>query len=208
MPNSAPTLLQPLLTPQGHLRLVANTEADSAPLPAELNERLAAAFAAGAGHGLLQLGAAEVGTAMPPSFAWWRDFAARYITALCATPEGEDFDIPAPIDASLEALIADSPPMSGAEYLTPAVLAALWGELDQAFRTELAHSARTLPDFLKALHPAWNLVGRVHFHLAENRKDADFPFAFLATYTSRLSAHGKAQHQPLTQALAEFSGGR
>ena len=206
MPNSAPTLLQPLLTPQGHLRLAA--DADAAPLPLALNERLAVAFAAGAGHGLLQLGAAEVGTALPPSFAWWRDFAARYVTALCATPEGEDFDVPVPIDASLEALIADVPPMSGAEYLTPAVLAALWGELDQAFRTELAHSARTLPDFLKALHPAWNLVGRVHFHLAENRKDADFPFAFLATYTSRLSAHGKAQHQPLSQALAEFSGGR
>lgn len=83
--------------------------------------------------------------------------------------------------------------MSGAEYLTPAVLAALWGELDQVFRTELAHSARTLPDFLKALNPAWNLVGRVHFHLAENRKDADCPFAFLATYSARLSAHGNGQ---------------
>lgn len=208
MPNSAPALLQPLLTPQGHLRLVDDTDSDAAPLPLPLSERLAAAFAAGAGHGLLQLGAAEVGTVLPPSFAWWRDFAARYVTALCATPEGEDFAIPAPIDASLEALIADVPPMGGAEYLTPAVLAALWGELDSALRSELARSTRSLPDFLKALHPAWNQVGRVHFHLAENRKDADAPFAFLATYTSRLSAHGKAQHQPLSRALAEFSGNR
>jgi len=48
----------------------------------------------------------------------------------------------------------------------------------------------SLADFLKGRHPAWNLVGRVYFNLAENRKDPDTPFAFLATYTSRLSAHG------------------
>jgi non-specific serine/threonine protein kinase len=48
----------------------------------------------------------------------------------------------------------------------------------------------------------------VHFNLAENRQDPDYPFAFLATYTSRLSATGAAQHLPLAQALAEFSGGR
>ncbi|MGH8519929.1 MAG: DEAD/DEAH box helicase, partial [Gammaproteobacteria bacterium] len=58
----------------------------------------------------------------------------------------------------------------------------------------------------KRLNPAWNVVGRVHFNLAENRKDEEAPFAFLATYTSRLSAHGEAQHQPLGQALREYAG--
>ena len=206
MPLAEPLPLQPLLTPQGHLRLIADGEAP--PLAAELQERLALGFAEDAGHGLLQLGGAEVGTVLPPAFAWWREFAARYITALCATPEGEDFAIAVPDDASLDALIADAPPMGGAEYLTPALLAQLWNALDQALRDELARSTLPLPDFLKSLHPAWNRVGRVHFHLAENRKDADYPFAFLATYASRLSAHGKAQHQPLSQALTEFSGGK
>ena len=32
------------------------------------------------------------------------------------------------------------------------------------------------------------------------------PFAFLATYTTRLSAHAKAQHLPLGQALGEYAG--
>ena len=31
-------------------------------------------------------------------------------------------------------------------------------------------------------------------------------FAFLATYTNRLSAHGKSQHLPLGQALREYAG--
>jgi hypothetical protein len=69
-----------------------------------------------------------------------------------------------------------------------------------------AESGATLQEFLKRLSPAWNLVGRVHFNLAENRKDEQAPFAFLATYTSRLSAHGQAQHQPLGQALREYAG--
>ncbi|MGH9360928.1 MAG: SNF2 helicase-associated domain-containing protein, partial [Thermoanaerobaculia bacterium] len=41
------------------------------------------------------------------------------------------------------------------------------------------------------------------FHLAENKARADLPFAFLATYTSRISAQGKVQHLPLGRAVKE-----
>jgi non-specific serine/threonine protein kinase len=96
--------------------------------------------------------------------------------------------------------------MTGAEYLTAEVLQAFWQELDAAFGIELAESKRGVQDFLKQRNPAWNLVGRVHFNLAENRKDQEAPFAFLATYTTRLSAQAKAQHLPLGQALREYAG--
>jgi non-specific serine/threonine protein kinase len=206
MSHTATSTLAPLLTPQGHLRLTA--DADAPPLPIALHDRLAAAFAADTGHGLLQLGASEVGCALPPALAWWRDFAARYMTALCATPEGGEIAVAVPDASALNSLIADLSPMTGSEYLTPDVLVTLWAELDAALRADLATSKLKLHEFIKARYPAWNLVGRVHFNLAENRKDAQAPFAFLATYTSRLSAHGKAQHLPLSQALAEFSDGK
>jgi len=206
MPPTAAGALAPLLTPQGHLRLTA--DADAPPLPAALHDRLAAAFAVDTGHGLLQLGASEVGCALPPALAWWRDFAARYMTALCATPEGGEIAVTAPDEARLWVMLADLPPMTGWEYFTANVLAKLWAELDAALRADLAVSKLKLQEFIKARYPAWNLVGRVHFNLAENRKDMEAPFAFLATYTSRLSAHGKAQHLPLSQALAEFSDGK
>ena len=204
MSMGATGVLAPLLSPHGHLLLLP--DADAPALPAALQQRLAHAFALGAGHGLLHLGAAEVGSILPPAWAWWREFASRYVTALCATPEGGD--IVAPEDPALEALIADAPPMTGVEYLTTAVLRTLWTELDTALRVELAAARTALQEFLKARHPVWNLVGRVHFNLAENRKDTQAPFAFLATYTSRLSAQGRAQHLPLSQALAEFSDGK
>jgi non-specific serine/threonine protein kinase len=194
------------LTPLGHLQWAAVPEAS--PLPEVLSERIMAAFARGAGHGLLHLGAVEVVTALPSPWAFWRGFAARYVTALTATPEHEEIAVAAPDARALETLCLDVPPMMGAEYLTPEILRALWSDIEAAVKEELRASGQTLADFLGSRHPAWHLVGRVHFNLAENRKDADFPFAFLATYTSGLSAHGKAQHLPLSQALVEFSGGR
>ena len=86
------------------------------------------------------------------------------------------------------------------------MLEALWDELDAAFRSELAASKTSVQGFLARKNPAWNLVGRVHFNLAENRKDEEAPFAFLATYTTRLSAQAKAQHLPLGRALSEYAG--
>ena len=79
--------------------------------------------------------------------------------------------------------------MTGAEYLTAAVLESLWQEIAAAFHDELARSGLGTQELLRRFSPAWNLVGRVHFNLALNRKDDEAPFAFIATYTSRLSAH-------------------
>jgi non-specific serine/threonine protein kinase len=96
--------------------------------------------------------------------------------------------------------------MKGAEYLSADVVKATWASLDAALSVELAETGLSTQDFLKRRNPAWNLVGRVHFNLAENRKDADWPFAFLATYTTGLSAGGQAKHLPLGQALREYAG--
>ncbi|MEO5863066.1 MAG: hypothetical protein ABIQ03_11485 [Burkholderiales bacterium] len=200
----ATNFIAPLLSPRGHLLLVPDSGAPS--VPAAIQQRLTDAFALGSGHGLLHLGAAEVGSILLPAWAWRRDFAARYVTALCATPEGGA--IATPDDQALNALIADAPPMTGAEYLTTGVLTTLWIDLDTALRDELAASKNSLQEFLKARHPVWDLVGWVHFNLAKNRKDPVAPFAVLATYTSRLSAHGRAQHLPLSKALTEFSDGK
>lgn len=200
--NTSPHLA-PQLTPRGHL--LALPQHDAPPLAEAFAQPLLAAFARGSGHGLLHLGSTQIGQILPPTWGWWRDVAARYVTSLCATPEGEDIAVATPTDQAFDALIADAPPITGNDYLTIEVLAALWLEMDAALRAELAASGLALQAFLNARHPAWNLVGRVHFNLAENRKDEAAPFAFLATYTVRLSAHGKAQHQPLAQALAEFS---
>lgn len=204
MPSTHTDRLAPNITPAGHLLAVPET--DAPPVPESI--ALVDAFQAGAGHGLLYLGSTTIGRALPPAWGWWRDFAVRYVTALCTTVEDEDIAVAEPNARDLERLIDDVPPMTGVDYLTPDVLATLWGEIDRALREELASTGGSLQAFLKSRHPTWNLVGRVHFNLAENRKDPEAPFAFLATYTARVSAHGKTQHQPLSRSLEEFSGAR
>jgi non-specific serine/threonine protein kinase len=197
--------LTPGLTPRGRLRLVRAE--DTPELDPTLGERIRQAFERGAGYGLLQLGAGEVAQVLPPVFAYWREFGGRFVTALCARPDtGEPRCEPVPPPADLETLAAAAPAMPGAEYLTVEVLLSLWAELGAAFAADLAESKATVQDFLKLLNPAWNVVGRVHFNLAENRKDEQAPFAFLATYTDGLSAHGKARHLPLGQALRAYAG--
>ncbi len=203
-------MLAPVLTPHGSLTLRQTEEALA--LESEQYSRLEEAFLRGSGHGLLCLGADEVRTALPPVLSYWREFGVRYITALCALPDiGERVTKPPvsiPADGELDRIAAAVPPMTGAEYLTVAVLADLWQGMDAAFDAELADAGLSVQEFLKARHPAWNLVGRVHFNLAENRKDEAAPFAFLVTYTTRLSAEAKAQHVPLGKALQEYAGAR
>jgi SNF2 Helicase protein len=113
-----------------------------------------------------------------------------------------------PERTELDQIATAVPPMIGAEYLTADVLANLWRRMDAAFDAELAEATLSVQEFLKRRHPVWNLVGRVHFNLAENRKDEEAPFAFLATYTTRLSAAAKAQHLPLGKALEEYAGAK
>jgi superfamily II DNA or RNA helicase len=205
-----PQSLAPVLTPHGALYL-ENLEADFV-LDSPVADRLAAHFARDGGHGLLQLGAGEAGSRVPPALAFWRAFAMRFVAMLCAHDQaasaGELQDIPAPPPDELAALIDEAPPMQGGEYLRVEVLETLWRSMQRALGVELAESGLPLQDFLKSRDARWRLVGRVHFNLAENRSDADCPFAFMATYTSELAAHGALRHLPLGQALGEYAGSK
>jgi len=211
------------LTPHGRLRLEERAEAPE--LDDALAARLTGAFGRSAGHGLLQLGGAEVGQPLPPVLAWWRDFAMGLVGAVRLHAAGASADatpaeildlIPPPTEGELASLLLTAPMMPGAEYLHPSVLLELWRGTGAAFADSLAASGTDLQNHLAALNPVWNLVGRVHFSLAENRRDPDRPFAFMATYTTRpagiaagqtgTAAKAEARHQPLGQALRELAG--
>src|SRR5438128_264462 len=120
-------MLEPVLTPHGLLTL--RQSAEGLALEPGRSSRLEQAFARGSGHGLLYLGADEVGTHLPPMLSYWREFGTRYVTALCALPgvaDGSKPPVPMLPDVDLGAMAAAVPPMTGAEYLTAAVLADLW----------------------------------------------------------------------------------
>ncbi len=206
--------LAPRLTPEGRLHLDAlaadGAGAETAAIDPAVAARLVAAFADGTGAGLLHLGAAEAATALPPALAFFRDLGRRFVSSLCGLPDLEaargKAAVPPPPEDELSRLAAAAPPLVGGEYLDGATLAALWEATGAAFRDAIAGFGGPVETWLRQRDPAWNLVGRVCFHLAENRSDPARPFAFLATYTTRLSAQAKPQHRPLGEALREYAG--
>ena len=174
----------------------SRTAGDAPDLDARIALRLREAFARGSGEGLWRLGAFEAGATLPPVFIWWRDFAARFVAALRRRPreldepigEAVTAGIEPPTPAELASLALTAPMMAGAEYLdVRRVLRDLWQALDAAFAHAFAAAGTDLQSFLAQCNPAWTLVGRVHFNLAENRRDPDFP----------VRLHGDLHDRPL-----------
>lgn len=213
-PTSAKSTVPPrtaalAVSPRGTLHLDAAAEEPGAELPAAVAARVAQAFERGPATGLLHLGTAELATPLPPSLAFGRELAKLFFTRLCATPDLEAqrkaISVPAP-DDELGALARSAPPMTGAEYLSADALARAWESLEREVRLELDAFAGSAEQYLHEKSPLWNAVGRVYFHLAENRRSEHAPFAFLATYATRLSKQAKVQHAPLGRAIEEYAG--
>jgi len=199
------------LTPGGHLAPVHGPAESGQAAPPEDAQaiRLREAFQKGTPQGLLRLAQGEAAT-LAVAAAYWRDFAGRYLTALCHVPETAEAAAlePLPPPADLGLLADSAPPMRGGEYLSAEVLRRLWTDLDGAVRAEVGATEGGLSAWLKKQSPLWHRVGRVCFHLAENKRDPECPFAFLATYAPRLLDGRRVQYQPLGRALEEYAGGK
>src|SRR5207245_7907371 len=185
--------------PSGAMTLGAGPSLDSS-APAARAPELTSDLARGSAFAILQLAARQPGETLPPSVAFFRDVGALFLARACAAPDAATHQ---PLPDELARLVSQAPPMGGGEYLRPATLEALWSGLDAALRTELRDTS--LEQWFKDRHAAWNVVGRVCFHLAENKADEERPFAFLATYTTRLSSRAQPQHRPLGQAVRDFA---
>jgi non-specific serine/threonine protein kinase len=202
----APPVRSLAFSPRGLLYLT-NEEPDASVADAQDRAaRFERAFAIDPGAGLFHLGAVETTVALPPAHTFFRDLARDFLTALCAEPALEELrdavDL-SPRLERLEELARAVPPMRGAEYVTPERLGQLWRDTQEWFKRDLRKHRGTVAAYLHAKNPLWNLVGRIYFHLAENKANPEAPFAFLATYTTRVSAQATPQHRPLGKAVEE-----
>ncbi len=200
------------LSPAGHLYLVDSQTPPDAPdtsAGSSALRRLQRLWAEDPAAGLFEAAGASWHEASAPSLRFWRDFTRLFLTALCHTAGWEAVlaaRVQEPAAGDLQALIDRIPPMKGQEYLSPEVLLRLWRGLEARARLDAAAREGGLAAWLRSLDPNWRLVGRVTFHLAENKRDPAFPFAFLATYTERLSDQSRPQYIPLGRALQEYAG--
>lgn len=207
MTTTASSAPETVVTPSGELLLEAVDDADA---------RLIKAFSMSTAEGLTLLASQQCDSPLSTSLLYFRQFARRYFQALCrqGTSTDREWTSPrAPDEAQARELLHDAPPMRGLEYLTTESLTQWWLQIDALTAGKSATFTGGLPAYLNSLHSDWNTVGRVTFHLAENKKNADRPFAFMATFTptesmptqsatAQRSAAG-VRHVPLSEALRQ-----
>lgn len=196
------------ITPQGHLLLreIPAAETDRQP-----SKALVAAYRESSARGMLYSASEETTKALPAAFEFARSFAQLYLSNLCRASlgqAGEQVPEMPPAEADLQRTLLQAPPLTGLEYLTLDALNAWWQDLDRAVRNEIHKHPQGVQGYLCERNPQWRFVGRVTLHLAENKRNPEYPFAFLATYANGLTPQGKVKHDPLGRALQQYAGDR
>lgn len=152
---------------------------------------------------LFKLAAEKASFEAEPSLQYWQKIAEKFLTGLCHLPqENSSLRVEHLPLEELYPLMLSAPPMEGGEYLSLEVLFKIWEGLNQWIQ-ETVPQKGGLTTFLQQEAPKWHQLGRVCFHLAENKQGAQQPFAFLATYTSSFNESGKLSHLPLKKALEQ-----
>lgn len=185
--------------PSGHLQFHESASDSSV-------DNISRAFKQSISEGLFALICLKNDANLSVSLKYWRDFANEYMSARCFSNVVEEQLSPVFPVLDINGLLENRPPQQGSEYLSSQIYHNLWQELDVWFCQEVNATSGTLEDFLKKKAPHWHQVGRVCFHLAENKNDPDYPFAFIATYVPKQSQQGKPLHKPLGKALEEYAG--
>jgi non-specific serine/threonine protein kinase len=143
---------------------------------------------------------------MSQSLSFVHSICREFVTALSRDPDLEiTKSAPLPDSEFLHRQMEGIPFAVGAEYIGTGWLMHFWERLSEAFAQELAAWEGGAADFLRTHSARLNIAGRVFFHLVESKSE-DYPFAFLATYSTKSEDGKKATHLPLKNALLEYKG--
>ena len=111
-------------------------------------------------------------------------------------------------DAETLRALSDSVPfVNGAQFVDAGWLCHAFAQLNERFAQEVAAFDGSVAMYLAGKSQQLRVPERIFFHLVESQDDAEYPFAFLATYATRTAA-GKVRQMPLKYALSEYKGRR
>ena len=140
------------------------------------------------------------------SFSFLKLIADRFVEFLISMPELELKQIDAvsafttsTAKISCESLLNSIPFVIGSEFITETWLQNIFKQLIMIFKKETENVS--IPQYLSSKRQDLKVPERVFFHLVDN-DDPEYPFAFLATYTTNYE--NRIRHLPLSSALQEF----
>ncbi|CAM4416779.1 MAG: RNA polymerase-associated protein RapA [Legionella sp.] len=195
------------VSPSGILHVVHHTN-NQTPCAYIAQSHFVDAFANSPEEGLFALVTSKIEDDWSLALTYWREFVAMYVEQLSqqAYDISKALNIGLPSEEALQHWVLKVPPMPGGEYVTIDVLRSIWSSFDTWCCAKVSSHKDGVAGFLKKHLPAWLPLGRVCFHLAENKQDEDYPFAFMATYATQLAHSHEMQHKPLKHALQEYAG--
>ncbi|MFT7389118.1 MAG: superfamily II DNA or RNA helicase [Candidatus Endobugula sp.] len=204
------------ILPSGHLHVAEPETLSLSKGEESLPSTLNAAFKDSLGKGLFTLACTNTFSELSSLFHYWQQFSKSYMAYRCQlAPDLGPKDKTQPLTPTafvalplFDELLASPPTMMGAEYLCMLTFKDAWEQLDGYLCQQANHHALSLREFLKQYAPQWHQLGRVCLHLAENKQDPDYPFAFMATYVSELNAQDTPKYRPLGQALQQLSSAK
>ncbi len=151
---------------------------------------------------LFDLGFVQINPNMSSSLTFLYHLAHRFISELSKNSDIEITRRAEPVkNACAIELLREIPFAIGIENVGFSWIGVIWDKLSQVFQEEIDSWKGTVAEYLHSKNSEINVVGRVFFHLVENR-DEEFPFAFLATYST--GNREKVNHLPLKNALLEY----
>ncbi len=150
------------------------------------------------------LGFLEFDSNLAPSLLYLNTISKSFLKHLSKTANLEitrEQTIVKAAKEDLQSLVNKVPFMLGMEFITIPWLEKMFSDLNEVFAKEIASYPGTVAEFLRAQNKNITVFGRIYFHLVENKDNEEYPFAFLATYSSQ-----KGAHTPLKNALLEYKG--
>ena len=155
---------------------------------------------------LIRLGLCDSDIRLSPSLDYIRKITQCLTQKLLKTSDLENLRHAVSLTLSETEILSllDSVPMiPGSEYINADFMDLICDRFHQFFVTSIADYEGSVESFIQTFRSDIHLVGRIYFHLVENPK-GDRPFAFMATYSTRLNSEGKSRHLPLKYALEEY----
>ena len=143
---------------------------------------------------------------MSPSIAYLHQIADLAVRRLSSQPDIELMREETETELTpddISALKEDIPFVHGSEFVDDTWILNLFKRLLAEFRREMGAYDGTAAAFFAEHNADISVAGRIFFHLVESNSE-DFPFAFMATYSTRPVKSKKAIHTPLKNALTEF----
>ncbi|WP_156286174.1 DEAD/DEAH box helicase [Oceanivirga salmonicida] len=99
-------------------------------------------------------------------------------------------------------LILNIPYSIGAEYINEIWIDNFWNELLRVFNMQVLEYKGSIKEYIENKNSNLHIADKIFFHLVEN-KDEKYPFAFMATYSSK-NNEKKTYHKPIEHALIKY----